>query len=189
MMKFENITRRQDGSYVIDGKQGPYHVPNEGDFADLWENVNAYVLAHPDEVEDVTPPPVPTLEETRATALETLRLRKWQAKDAGIVVNGIAIDTDDKGQATINGAVTNCLIDPGFAAQWKTAATNPDGTAVWVSIGKDVIFSLAGALTAHTEACFALEGIKQAEIAALASVEAIQDWLKHSLDEGWPDVN
>lgn len=131
-------------------------------------------------------PEPPTLEETRTAALEALRLRKWQAKDAGIVVAGMAIDTDDKGQATISGAVTNCLINPAFTAQWKTAATNPDGTAVWVAVGKDEIFALAAAMTAHTEACFGVEAVKQAEIAALETVEEIAAWLEESLDQGWP---
>jgi hypothetical protein len=183
---FKNIVARKDGSFVIEGEHGPYHVPNEGEFAELWENVNAYALAHPNEVTEETTPKPPSLEEARAAALEALRLRKWQAKDAGIAINGIAIDTDDKGQATINGAVTNCLIDPDFTAQWKTAATNPDGTAVWVTISKAEIFVLAGALTAHTEACFAVEAAKQVEIAALASAEDIENWLATALDLGWP---
>jgi hypothetical protein len=143
----------------------------------------------PEEFAAAFPPPVPeppSLEEARAAALEALRLRKWQAKDAGITVNGVAIDTDDRGQATISGAVLNCLRDPDFAVQWKTAALNPDGTAVWVTLGQTEINALADALTAYTEACFAVEKAKQAEIAALTSAEAIQGWLAESLDAGWP---
>lgn len=127
-----------------------------------------------------------SLADVRTAALESLRLRKWQAKEAGITVNGIAIDTDDKGQATISGAVTNVLLDPDFAANWKTSTTNKDGTAVWVSIGKDTILALAKALTEYTEACFGAEASKQAEIAALETVEQIQAWLTTELDKGWP---
>ncbi len=128
------------------------------------------------------------LKDARAAALEALRLRKWQAKNAGITVDGISIDTDDRGQAAINGAATNCLLDPDFIAQWKTTAINQNGTAVWVSIGKDEIIGLSAALSAHTEACFAVEARKQAEIAALESAEAVQEWLVEHLDEGWPVV-
>ncbi len=48
------IYRREDGSYVIDG--GLYHVPNEGEYAGLWDYVNAYVNEHPDALSGDTEP-------------------------------------------------------------------------------------------------------------------------------------
>lgn len=85
MEKFENITRRRDGSYVIRGEQGPYHIPNEGEFADLWVNVNAYALAHPGEVEEETIPPAPDLKAVRASALETLRCANGRPRTPGLL--------------------------------------------------------------------------------------------------------
>ncbi len=126
------------------------------------------------------------LDSAKSAAFEQLRQRKWQAKDAGITVNGIAIDTDDKGQATINGAVTNVLIDPAFKANWKTAATGENGGAIWVKLDGVTIIALAKALTAYTEACFAVEAQKQAELAALQTADAITAWLETALDAGWP---
>ena len=61
-----NITKRTiDGSYVIEKNGYPYHVPNEGEFADEWAEINAYAEAHPDEVmlEEPPEPYVPTEEE------------------------------------------------------------------------------------------------------------------------------
>lgn len=130
--------------------------------------------------------PTPSLDEAKKSAFETLRLRKWQAKNAGITVQGIAIDTDQTGQETISGAVLNTLLDPDFTARWKTAAVNPDGSAVWITLDAATIRAIGQALTAHTEACFAVEAAKQAGLAALDSVEAIEAWLETELDAGWP---
>jgi hypothetical protein len=75
---FHDIVRRLDGSYVIARNGLPYHVPNEGEYAPLWEQVNEYALAHPEEVTEETPlppPPAPTLEQ----AMEA-KLREVMAK-------------------------------------------------------------------------------------------------------------
>ena len=56
------IKRTADNSYVIDKNGLPYHVPNEGEFADEWAEINAYAEAHPDEV-ILEEPYVPTEEE------------------------------------------------------------------------------------------------------------------------------
>lgn len=47
---FGNVVRRADGSYVING--GMYHVPNDGDFAELWSQVDTYATEYPDNVTD-----------------------------------------------------------------------------------------------------------------------------------------
>ena len=56
------IKRTIDGSYVIDKNGLQFHVPNEGEFADEWAEINAYAEAHPDEV-ILEEPYVPTEEE------------------------------------------------------------------------------------------------------------------------------
>ncbi len=132
-----------------------------------------------------TPPP-PSMEEARVSALETLRIKKWEMKDAGITVNGVAIDTDDKGQATLAGAMLNCLANPAYTANWKTAAVDEQGKAVWMTIGADLITPLRQAMTDYTQACFDVEAEKQDELVALQSVEAIQAWLETELNQGWP---
>lgn len=50
------VYRREDGSYVIDG--GLYHVPNEGEYAGLWDYVNTYVNEHPESLSGETEPGV-----------------------------------------------------------------------------------------------------------------------------------
>lgn len=56
------IKRTADNSYVIDKNGLPYHVPNEGEFASEWAEINAYAEAHPEEV-ILEEPYVPTEEE------------------------------------------------------------------------------------------------------------------------------
>lgn len=46
MHDFSVVYKREDGSYVIDS--GLYHVPNEGDFAELWGEVHKHVTDHPE---------------------------------------------------------------------------------------------------------------------------------------------
>lgn len=60
--------RPWDDSYVIDRNGMPYHVPNEGEWAELWAEVHAYALEHPDEVTEEQPW-VPSLEDVKAAKL------------------------------------------------------------------------------------------------------------------------
>ena len=65
------IHRSWDNSYVITKNGLPYHVPNEGKYAEEWIEVRAYAEAHPEMVTEEEPwtPPVPTLEEAKAAKL------------------------------------------------------------------------------------------------------------------------
>ena len=83
---FTNITKRLDNSYVIDRNGNPYHVPNEGEFAELWADVDVYALEHPDEVTPEALPPEPeppTLEEARSAKLAEV-MRSYQSAFAPI---------------------------------------------------------------------------------------------------------
>lgn len=55
------IYTRPDGSYVIDN--GMYHVPNEGEYTDLWAQVHAYAQEHPEVVTSELSEPELTPEE------------------------------------------------------------------------------------------------------------------------------
>ena len=56
------IKRTADNSYIIEKNGLPFHVPNEGEFADEWAEINAYAEEHPEEV-ILEEPYVPTEEE------------------------------------------------------------------------------------------------------------------------------
>ena len=71
-----DILTRKDGSYVITVNALPYHVPNEGYYADLWTRVDAFAKANSAQVkEDTSSAPEPS-EEQR---LELYKNNKLQA--------------------------------------------------------------------------------------------------------------
>ena len=76
------IIRRADGSYVIAYAGWPeYHVPNIGEWAALWAEVDAWAQAHPEQLTDEPAPPVPTEEELldRAKTLKTVEFDRAMA--------------------------------------------------------------------------------------------------------------
>lgn len=60
------IYTRSDGSYVIN--KGTYHVPNMGEWADLWQQVRDYAKAHPEIVQEE-----PAYTTTEPTAEDTAK--------------------------------------------------------------------------------------------------------------------
>ncbi len=70
------VLTRKDGSYVITVNGLPYHVPNEGYYAELWARVDAFAKANSSQVkEDTSSAPEPS-EEQR---LELYKNNKLQA--------------------------------------------------------------------------------------------------------------
>lgn len=49
------IKRLKDNSYVIIKNNLPYHVPNEGEFAEEWLEVDNYAQLYPDDIFIETP--------------------------------------------------------------------------------------------------------------------------------------
>lgn len=116
-MSFENIVSRCDGSYVIDHNGFPYHVPNEGDMAELWREVDVYARAHPSEVTREAPPPAPTLEEVRAGKLAEI-MRAYQ--QAFVPIEAMYPKTEREGWAVQEAEARALLADP--QADPQTAA-------------------------------------------------------------------
>jgi hypothetical protein len=54
---FIEIIHRADHSYTVTYQDLPYDIFNEGDTQELWEQVHAYALEHPDEVAQEGPLP------------------------------------------------------------------------------------------------------------------------------------
>ena len=187
-MSFANITRRADGSYVITRDGYPFHVPYQGEFAELWGEVHSYALIHPGKVtEESVPEPVPpTLDEARAKALQAVKDRSWRAEISGIRLNGLSIPTDRQSQALITGAVVASLLNPDETVRWQTGDVTPDGAPVFADLDADQLRAVGLAVRAHVQACFDLREAKCAAVAALESVEAVAAWLENNLETGWP---
>lgn len=62
---YGGITRRSDGSYVIDRGGMPYHVPNTEEFAAEFAAIDAYAQENPECVTEEPEPPQPSFEELR----------------------------------------------------------------------------------------------------------------------------
>ena len=69
MPLFQCVSHRPwDDSYVIDRNGLPYHVPNLGEWTELWAEVHAYAQAHPEEVTEEQPW-APSLDDVKAAKL------------------------------------------------------------------------------------------------------------------------
>ena len=80
------VFKRTDGSYVINN--GTYHVPNEGDWEELYEQVDQYAKEHPEIVQPDPSELPPTDEEVEAqlTKYYTDLIQKYldsKAKELG----------------------------------------------------------------------------------------------------------
>lgn len=78
------IKVRSDGSYVINN--GFYHVPNEGEWADLWAQVDAYAKEHPEVVTEEQPYVAP--EPTEAEIIDGYKAHVQAALDAFAATRG-----------------------------------------------------------------------------------------------------
>lgn len=111
------IYTRPDGSYVIN--QGLHHVPNEGEWADLWAQVDAYAKEHPEVVQAEPTPPEPTPEELAEQTLAQAKAERAAAVAAiTVTVDGMVFDGDEKAQERMARAVL--------------MADSPEETTEWV---------------------------------------------------------
>ena len=181
---YSNIRRRVDGSYQIDKAGMPCHIPNEQSFlnegktpeeatkayaewAEQWEQINAYALEHPDEVTEETPLPAPTLEELKTRKKNEIAAARYEAETSGVTVEGAVIDTDRESQSLITGAALAATLDESYSLNWKTA----DG---FISLTAPQIIAVAQAVRAHVQSCFDREAALNEQIDAANSKEELE---------------
>lgn len=181
MKDFGIVYVRADGSYLVNN--GTYHVPNNGEFAALWADVNLYAQTNPGKVlpePEPEPEPEPTLEEARAAAAAALREKRKAVEYGGFVFDGQVWDSTEKDELRLNSMmkmfeITGQLEFPG----WKVS----DG--VYITLTKNMAMGAAMGLMQHYAECFRVEAVKLSQLEGLGSVEAINMWLGF-LDNGWP---
>lgn len=135
-----------------------YKTPNGVQVLDANEVV-------PDDWVEFTPNPA-------AITAEQIASRRYQAEIAGITLNGLQINTEDRSKLLINGAALEAAIDPAYTMQWKT----PTG---FVELTGEQVIGVARAVRAHVQACFD----REAELLAAVADGSITDQM---LQEGWP---
>lgn len=158
------ITRRRDGSYVIERWGRPYHVPT--DWTE-WSAVDAYAAEHPDEVTEEAAPPEPTLAEIKAQKKAQIAAARYAAETAGIEAGGFTVRTDRDSQALITGAALAATQDPGYSVVWKC----PEG---FVTLTAEQIIAAAQAVRAHVERCFSREAEISSAVDAAKSAKAVR---------------
>jgi hypothetical protein len=124
------IYTREDGSYVIHMPH-PYHVPNDGEFLELWSAVTAYLTETgiTPEPEPLPPPPPPPTQEEQ---LEELARR---------VQNRLDQFAQTRGYDGILAAATYATsTDAAYAAEGQYAVQARDDTwGAWFALENAVI--------------------------------------------------
>ena len=105
---------------------------------------------------------------------ERIAARRYKAEIAGITINGMRVETDDRAKLLINGAAVEAMLDADYVMQWKTS----EG---FVELTGAQVIGIARAVRAHVQACFD----REAEL--LAELEA-GTLTAETLSEFWPIV-
>lgn len=98
--------------------------------------------------------------------------RRYQAEIAGITINGMRIETDDRAKLLINGAAVEAMLDADYVMQWKTS----EG---FIELTGAQVIGIARAVRAHVQACFD----REAELLAELEAGTLTDDM---LEQGWP---
>lgn len=164
------IHRAADDSYVIEKNGLPYHVPNEGEFAGEWAEVNTYALEHPDEVTEEEPY-VPT-EEELAAAEEAVAKAEQEAANAAakeLILNKLIAETAQSMNFTTEEYNTLALADNIFP-EWAVGEIYSEGTRL--------LFTSAIAATLDTRSTRSIETRTLYQVAQETTASA--DNLPHS---------
>ena len=78
---------------------------------------------------------------------EAIATRRYQAEVAGITINDMRVETDDRAKLLINGAAVEAMLDADYAMQWKTS----EG---FIELTGAQVIGIARAVRAYVQACF-----------------------------------
>lgn len=180
------IHRTFDDSYVITKNSMPYHVPNEGEFAEEWAEVRAYAEAHPEcvVVEQPYVPPVPTLEELKAAKKARIDAETSAAILAGFdyAVDGVTyhFSYDAFDQQNFADTANVCIMKQSGAqglpdsVTWN-AYTVPGGDMVRLTFDASGFLALyAGGAMRHKNGTMQRGGERKAAVEAAATAEEVE---------------
>lgn len=180
------IHRTFDDSYVITKNSMPYHVPNEGEFAEEWAEVRAYAEAHPEcvVVEQPYVPPVPTLEELKAAKKARIDAETSAAILAGFdyAVDGVTyhFSYDAFDQQNFADTANVCIMKQSGAqglpdsVMWN-AYTVPGGELERLTFDASGFLALyAGGAMRHKNGTMQRGGERKAAVEAATTLEEVE---------------
>ena len=103
---------------------------------------------------------------------EKISAKRYSKEIAGITVDGLLIDTDDRSKLLISGAALEAVLNPEYSMQWKVK----DG---FVPFTAEKILRVARAVRLHVQKCFDRE-------AELLQMVDNGTYTEAELDKGWP---
>ena len=185
-MEYGHIFYRSwDDSYVITKNNLPYHVPNEGEYAEEWVEVRAYAEAHPECVteEQSYAPPVPTFEEVKATKKAQIDAETSAAILAGFdyPVDGVtyhfsyALDDQQNFSDTANVCLMKQAGMPGLPDSVTWNAYTPGDDMVRLTFDASGFLALyAGGAMKHKNGTMQRGGERKAAVEAAATAEEVE---------------
>lgn len=180
------IHRTIDDSYVITKNGMPYHVyPYAAEFAEEWDAVFAYAEAHPECVTEEQPyiPPVPTLDEAKATKKAQIDAETSAAIFAGFdyAVDGVtyhfsyALDDQQNFSDTANVCLMKQTGMPGLPDSVTWNAYTPDGDMVRLTFDAPGFLALyAGGAMKHKNGTMQRGGERKAAVEAATTPEEVE---------------
>ena len=145
---------------LADIEDGPSHLEAN---ADLYRADIRTALAMGRTLEVVTPP---TLDEAVAAKTAAIQAEKCRARDGGFDVGGTHFDSDAAARISYGELADLLRDDPAYTTPWRASE------GVWVAMDAALYAQVKAAGTAHVKACFAWQGAKDAELAAIKSAVA-----------------
>lgn len=117
----------------------------------------------------------------KASGWEAIKTARDRCKNGGVQVGGFWFHTDNDSRIQQMGLVMLGVNIPA-GLQWKTMAKNPDGSAIYVAMTRDLANQVFLAVAALDQAAFA-----KAEEHRIA-MEAAPDPSAYNWASGWPVV-
>ena len=117
------------------------------------------------------------IDSLRAELADKIAVKRWEVCNAGVLINGFAIQSDTKSKDEMGGYVTESIINGLVNVYWKM----PDDTFKVFSVQefKKVYQTVAK----YRNDCFGVEHFKSEQLLALDNPIALD------IESGWPDNN
>ena len=123
--------------------------------------------------------PEPELSFVKEQARAALKAHRKSIEYGGVMIDGQRWDTEVKDELRLLERIVLSSSGELDTVDWKVA----DG--VYVELTSEKLSSVVAAFTEHFTKCFAVEQSKLAELDALETVQAVQNWQATSMLEGW----